>query len=132
MASRGGRRNGAGRKPQGFASKTPVSVRMDPGLLALVDTASEQAGISRTEIIEQACGAFLVGLDDGPEAARMLRDKWVQIRRTRECDRCHSNCYHGEKMRHQVYVAGGEFFSTYLCIVCDGQGAFHREAIARA
>ncbi len=64
--------------------------------------------------------------------AATLRDRWVEIRKPRDCDGCSSACPRGEKMRHRTYTAGGEFFNTYHCIACDGRTAGSRVALGYA
>ncbi len=61
-----------------------------------------------------------------------LRDRWVTIRKPRDCDRCRGYCPVGEKMRHKVYTVGGEFFSEYECLACDGRTAGTRTALGYA
>ncbi len=61
-----------------------------------------------------------------------LRDRWVEIRKPRECDGCRDHCPIGEKMRQKVYTVGGDFFSEYVCLACDGRTAGTRMALGYA
>lgn len=50
---------------------------------------------------------------------RVLRDKWVTIRSTRDCDRCRDWMTFGEQMRHVVVATPGGLISEYSCHRCN-------------
>lgn len=49
----GGRREGAGRKPQGAAAKETTSISLDPAVLAAARRAAAREGISLSALIER-------------------------------------------------------------------------------
>ncbi len=79
--------------------------------------------------LEETARETMAALEVG---SATLRDRWVTIRKPRDCDRCHDHCPIGEKMRHKVYTVGGEFFSEYECLACDGRTAGTRMALGYA
>jgi hypothetical protein len=51
--TRGGKREGAGRKPKGESAKIPISLRLDPAVVSIIESQPNQA-----EFVEQAVKAF--------------------------------------------------------------------------
>ncbi len=76
-----------------------------------------------------------IWLEEQIEAARAeadvartatIRDKWVKLRKSRECDGCGGYCPIGEECRYRAYSVGGELFTSYHCQGCESRTA-HRD-----
>jgi predicted HicB family RNase H-like nuclease len=61
----GGRREGAGRPPEGEEAKQKTSIAVNPKLLRAAERAAQSLGISRNKFIEDAIRTALAAL--GPQ-----------------------------------------------------------------
>lgn len=59
----GGRREGAGRKPQGKARKVKTSAAIDPDLLATLDAEAARRGITRNAMLDEVLRLWVTSLD---------------------------------------------------------------------
>ena len=69
-------------------------------------------------------------VDEAP-AYKVVRDRWVAIRKGQRCSGCQSEFMPGESMRSRAFTIDGSLTSEYVCVRCNVSSAGSREVNQR-